>query len=100
MSNEKPVKFLCSDWSFTLLTYLCLCLYQALEKLELPAMRDQGLRPIQTAGDGDCLLHAVCIAIWGFHDRQVRLRTVLVEWVLSPRLAPILKDIFFRGEKK
>jgi hypothetical protein len=73
---------------------------QVLLSLRLPCLGNQGLRPIVTAGDGDCLLHAVCIAIYGFHDRRVRLRTCLVEWVLSTSIAPVLKNIFFEGEKR
>ena len=32
------------------------------------------LHPLRTDGDGDCLLHAVSLAIWGAHDRQQALR--------------------------
>ena len=30
-----------------------------------------------TSGDGNCLLHAVSLGMWGFHDRELLLRTLL-----------------------
>lgn len=35
------------------------------------------LTPMATSGDGNCLLHAVSLGMWGFHDRQLLLRTLL-----------------------
>ena len=30
-----------------------------------------------TTGDGNCLLHAASLAMWGFHDRLLTLRKAL-----------------------
>lgn len=37
----------------------------------------QKLWPLSTTGDGNCLLHAASLAMWGFHDRKLTLRTAL-----------------------
>lgn len=37
----------------------------------------QRLWPLATTGDGNCLLHAASLAIWGFHDRLLTLRRAL-----------------------
>ena len=40
-------------------------------------------QPLNTKGDGNCLLHALSLAMWGVHDRHLRLRTALCA-ILSP----------------
>ena len=35
------------------------------------------LEPLATSGDGNCLLHAASLYMWGFHDRELILRTAL-----------------------
>lgn len=35
------------------------------------------LWPLATSGDGNCLLHAASLAMWGFHDRKLTLRAAL-----------------------
>ena len=35
------------------------------------------LHPVRTSGDGNCLLHAASIAMWGIHDRKLHLRNAL-----------------------
>eukprot|EP00057_Strongylocentrotus_purpuratus_P004850 XP_003729614.1 PREDICTED: OTU domain-containing protein 7B [Strongylocentrotus purpuratus] len=35
------------------------------------------LWPMVTTGDGNCLLHAASLGMWGFHDRQLTLRKAL-----------------------
>ncbi|UYV72574.1 hypothetical protein LAZ67_9003811 [Cordylochernes scorpioides] len=37
----------------------------------------QKLWPLATSGDGNCLLHAASLGIWGFHDRLLTLRKAL-----------------------
>lgn len=37
----------------------------------------QKLWPLSTTGDGNCLLHAASLAMWGFHDRKLTLRAAL-----------------------
>lgn len=37
----------------------------------------QKLWPLSTTGDGNCLLHAASLGMWGFHDRKLTLRTAL-----------------------
>lgn len=39
----------------------------------------QRLWPLSTTGDGNCLLHAASLGMWGIHDRQLILRSVLHE---------------------
>lgn len=40
---------------------------------------NQKLLPLITTGDGNCLLHAASLGIWGVHDRQLNLRQLLHE---------------------
>lgn len=35
------------------------------------------LEPLATSGDGNCLLHAASLSMWGLHDRELILRTAL-----------------------
>ncbi|XP_069695244.1 OTU domain-containing protein 7B-like isoform X3 [Periplaneta americana] len=37
----------------------------------------QRLWPLATTGDGNCLLHAASLGMWGFHDRLLTLRKAL-----------------------
>ncbi|XP_049836557.1 OTU domain-containing protein 7B-like isoform X1 [Schistocerca gregaria] len=37
----------------------------------------QSLWPLATSGDGNCLLHAASLGMWGFHDRLLTLRRAL-----------------------
>ncbi|XP_029959454.1 OTU domain-containing protein 7B isoform X1 [Salarias fasciatus] len=37
----------------------------------------QSLLPLATSGDGNCLLHAASLGMWGFHDRDLMLRKSL-----------------------
>ncbi|XP_053561358.1 OTU domain-containing protein 7B isoform X2 [Bombina bombina] len=37
----------------------------------------QKLLPLVTTGDGNCLLHAASLGMWGFHDRDLMLRKSL-----------------------
>ncbi|XP_064620205.1 OTU domain-containing protein 7B-like isoform X3 [Lineus longissimus] len=37
----------------------------------------QRLLPLATSGDGNCLLHAASLGMWGFHDRRLTLRKAL-----------------------
>lgn len=37
----------------------------------------QRLWPLATSGDGNCLLHAASLGMWGFHDRLLTLRKAL-----------------------
>ncbi|MBN3311851.1 OTU7B protein, partial [Atractosteus spatula] len=37
----------------------------------------QTLLPLATTGDGNCLLHAASLGMWGFHDRDLMLRKSL-----------------------
>ncbi|XP_014244555.1 OTU domain-containing protein 7B-like isoform X2 [Cimex lectularius] len=37
----------------------------------------QRLWPLSTSGDGNCLLHAASLGMWGFHDRLLTLRKTL-----------------------
>uniref|UniRef100_A0A8C5QZI6 ubiquitinyl hydrolase 1 n=1 Tax=Leptobrachium leishanense TaxID=445787 RepID=A0A8C5QZI6_9ANUR len=39
----------------------------------------QRLLPLATTGDGNCLLHAASLGMWGFHDRDLMLRKSLYQ---------------------
>ncbi|XP_054637516.1 OTU domain-containing protein 7B isoform X2 [Dunckerocampus dactyliophorus] len=39
----------------------------------------QSLLPLTTTGDGNCLLHAASLGMWGCHDRDLSLRKALLE---------------------
>ncbi|VDM07443.1 unnamed protein product [Wuchereria bancrofti] len=39
----------------------------------------QRMWPLSTTGDGNCLLHAASLSMWGIHDRQLMLRKILYE---------------------
>ncbi|XP_052794353.1 OTU domain-containing protein 7B-like isoform X1 [Mya arenaria] len=39
----------------------------------------QRMWPMATSGDGNCLLHAASLAMWGIHDRQLMLRKALYD---------------------
>ncbi|XP_074650593.1 OTU domain-containing protein 7B-like isoform X2 [Tubulanus polymorphus] len=39
----------------------------------------QRLLPLATTGDGNCLLHAASLGMWGFHDRRLTLRKALYD---------------------
>lgn len=39
----------------------------------------QKLWPLSTTGDGNCLLHAASLGMWGLHDRQLMLRNAVFE---------------------
>ncbi|KAG0719368.1 OTU domain-containing protein 7B [Chionoecetes opilio] len=41
----------------------------------------QRLWPLATTGDGNCLLHAASLGMWGFHDRLLTLRKALYEFL-------------------
>ena len=43
------------------------------------------LEPLATSGDGNCLLHAASLYMWGLHDRQLILRTSLHRQLTSSR---------------
>ena len=39
--------------------------------------KNRVLWPLATTGDGNCLLHAASLGMWGFHDRELTLRETL-----------------------
>ncbi|KAJ8680136.1 hypothetical protein QAD02_015923 [Eretmocerus hayati] len=39
--------------------------------------KNRVLWPLATTGDGNCLLHAASLGMWGFHDRELFLRETL-----------------------
>ncbi len=41
----------------------------------------QRLWPLATTGDGNCLLHAASLGMWGFHDRLLTLRKALFSFL-------------------
>lgn len=43
----------------------------------------QKLWPLSTTGDGNCLLHACSLGIWGFHDRLLTLRKALHYYLVN-----------------
>ncbi|XP_057309943.1 OTU domain-containing protein 7A-like [Hydractinia symbiolongicarpus] len=49
------------------------------------------LFPLSTVGDGNCLLHAASLGMWGFHDRLLTLRKSLHQFMLHPLAKKALK---------
>jgi len=47
----------------------------------------QRLWPLATTGDGNCLLHAASLGMWGFHDRLLTLRKALYTFLTSSQEA-------------
>lgn len=43
----------------------------------------QRLLPLATVGDGNCLLHAASLGMWGYHDRLLTLRKALHQTLTS-----------------
>ena len=41
------------------------------------------LLPLATVGDGNCLLHAASLGMWGYHDRLLTLRKALYRTLTS-----------------
>ena len=41
------------------------------------AGKSRVLWPLATTGDGNCLLHAASLGMWGYHDRLLNLRNAL-----------------------
>lgn len=46
--------------------------------------------PLSTSGDGNCLLHAASLAMWGFHDRRLTLRKALHNILSEGNLREVL----------
>ena len=51
----------------------------------------QRLYPLLTSGDGNCLLHAASLGIWGVHDRWLNLRQDVYHTLSSSRAETTLK---------
>ncbi|XP_023330681.1 OTU domain-containing protein 7B isoform X2 [Eurytemora carolleeae] len=52
----------------------------------------QRLWPLATTGDGNCLLHAASLGMWGFHDRLLTLRKALYSFLtLNPSVDSIYR---------
>ncbi|XP_050732516.1 OTU domain-containing protein 7A-like isoform X2 [Eriocheir sinensis] len=47
----------------------------------------QRLWPLATTGDGNCLLHAASLGMWGFHDRLLTLRKALHEFLTRSKFS-------------
>ncbi|CAF1351895.1 unnamed protein product [Adineta ricciae] len=43
------------------------------------------LYPLLTSGDGNCLLHATSLAMWGFHDHSLSMRKALNETLITSK---------------
>lgn len=42
-----------------------------------------GLLPLHTSGDGNCLMHAASLFMWGYHDRRLELRTAVYDALIK-----------------
>jgi hypothetical protein len=42
------------------------------------------LTPLKTSGDGNCLLHAASLGLWGVHDRDLAMRKALKQAIQGP----------------
>ncbi|KAK3097479.1 hypothetical protein FSP39_009970 [Pinctada imbricata] len=50
----------------------------------------QRLLPMATTGDGNCLLHAASLAMWGIHDRELMLRRALYDTLTCTKYSKAL----------
>ncbi|CAN0266212.1 unnamed protein product, partial [Ectocarpus sp. 12 AP-2014] len=55
---------------------------------------------IRTDGDGDCLLHAVSLSLWGQHDRTLVLRSLVVEILLDKPSEKTLFHVWREGQQR
>ncbi|XP_022110578.1 OTU domain-containing protein 7B-like [Acanthaster planci] len=51
------------------------------------------LWPMATTGDGNCLLHAASLGMWGFHDRQLTLRKALYHTLTENPRSPRMQKL-------
>ncbi|XP_032226216.2 OTU domain-containing protein 7B [Nematostella vectensis] len=51
----------------------------------------QRLVPLATVGDGNCLLHAASLGMWGFHDRLLTLRKALFRTLVGDKASGAIK---------
>jgi hypothetical protein len=72
------------------------------------------LFPISTDGDGNCLLHAISLSLWGMHDREIPiyvpqtdsfttvcpLRHALGQYMNDPPNIPLLRLYFKAAERR
>jgi len=47
---------------------------------------------LRTDGDGNCLVHALCLAMFGSHDRNSHLRGLLTNLLQSGDVSPLLEE--------
>eukprot|EP00752_Nemacystus_decipiens_P008745 g7806.t1 len=72
--------------------------YKPTDRLVRKAMAR--LWAIRTDGDGDCLLHAVSLSLWGQHDRTLVLRSLVVEVLQDKPSERILFRIWREGQQR
>ncbi|XP_033108828.1 OTU domain-containing protein 7B-like [Anneissia japonica] len=53
----------------------------------------QVLWPMATSGDGNCLLHAASLGMWGFHDRLLTLRKALYKALTDNQDSRFMKKL-------
>ena len=67
----------CSFLRKDLIEKTTLCSLEASKRLNWWSKFCQKLYPLCTSGDGNCLLHAASLGMWGFHDRELMLRKAM-----------------------
>ena len=48
---------------------------------------------LRTDGDGNCLLHAISLAVWGVHDRGLSVLALHLRRILQAFLASALRSL-------
>lgn len=58
------------------------------------------LYAMTTSGDGNCLLHATSLSVWGMHDRSLTLRTALNKVLTDEKFTVRMKKIQRRWKRQ
>uniref|UniRef100_A0A0N4ZIC7 ubiquitinyl hydrolase 1 n=1 Tax=Parastrongyloides trichosuri TaxID=131310 RepID=A0A0N4ZIC7_PARTI len=66
----------------------------------MDATKSQKLFPLSTTGDGNCLMHAISLGIWGVHDSQLALRNAVWNLLTNNKKKENLKRRWRWSEEK
>ncbi|CEF67633.1 Ovarian tumour, otubain domain-containing protein [Strongyloides ratti] len=66
----------------------------------MDSTKSQKLFPLLTTGDGNCLMHAISLGIWGVHDSQLALRNAVWNLLTNSKKKDNLKRRWRWSEEK
>uniref|UniRef100_A0A0K0F8Y6 ubiquitinyl hydrolase 1 n=1 Tax=Strongyloides venezuelensis TaxID=75913 RepID=A0A0K0F8Y6_STRVS len=66
----------------------------------MDSTKSQKLFPLLTTGDGNCLMHAISLGIWGVHDSQLALRNAVWNLLTNSKKKQNLKRRWRWSEEK